>query len=164
MWNRAEKIMLKCLRLFFCQKKASISIEFAIVFPFLIALFVFMLELSRIMIIGSALDLISTEIPREVAISKNINYSQKMNELITSQVPLWPYITNPDDFHITLTFCNTIQDLITNSCQSTLSNDSHLISFNLQYDYRAMFSDMFSSILDSSLTKKTVVYREFYEN
>jgi Flp pilus assembly protein TadG len=158
------KIMLKCWRLFFYQKKASISIEFAIVFPFLFTLFVFMLELSRIMIIGSALDLMSTEMSREVAISKNTNYSQRMNALITSQVPLWPYITDPNDFHITLTFCNTIRDSINNSCQSTLSNDNHFISFNLQYNYRAMFPNMFSSILDSSLTKKVIVYREFYEN
>ncbi|OCG37561.1 hypothetical protein A9G29_11395 [Gilliamella sp. Fer2-1] len=163
MWDGAEKIMLKCWRLFFCQKNANISIEFAIVCPFLIALFVFMLELSRIMIIGSALDLMSTEITRKVAISENTNYTEQMQQLVTSEVQLWPYLTNSNDFHITVTFCSTIQDIANNSCQSTLSDNTRLILFNLQYDYRAVFSDMFSSILDSSLTKKTVVYREFYE-
>ncbi|OCG22548.1 MULTISPECIES: TadE/TadG family type IV pilus assembly protein [unclassified Gilliamella] len=156
--------MLKCWKLFFRKNNANVSIEFAIVFPYLIVLFVFVLELSRIMFIGSALDLMSTEITRKTAISENGNYTKQMQQLVISEVPLWPYLTNPDDFHVTVAYCQTIQDVINKTCQNTLNADTRLLLFNLQYDYYAMFSGPFSRILNSSLTKKTVIYREFYDN
>jgi hypothetical protein len=156
--------MLKYWELFLRQKQASIAIEFAFVFPFLISLFLFTLELSRIMIIGSSLDLMATEITRRVAISERGNYVAQMNQFATSEVPLWPYLTNSNDLHITVKFCKTVRDTIDNTCQNTANDDTSIILFYLKYDYYAIFSQLFGRIIDSSLTKKTIVYREFYDN
>ncbi|MWP62648.1 TadE/TadG family type IV pilus assembly protein [Gilliamella sp. Pas-s25] len=156
--------MLKYLKLFLHQKKAIISIEMAIVFPSLITLFMFVLEFSRIMIIGSTLDLMTTEITRRTAILENGNYAQQMEQFAKDEVPLWPYLTNSNDLHITIAYCKKIQDVLGDSCQNTPSSDTRLILFNLSYDYYAIFSELFGRIIDSSLTKKTIVYREFYDN
>ncbi|WP_085246768.1 TadE/TadG family type IV pilus assembly protein [Gilliamella mensalis] len=157
--------MLKCWKLFFRKNNANISIEFAIVFPFLILLFLFILELSRIMVIGAALDLMSSQLTRRAAISKDGNYYvENLQKLVNSEVRLWPYLTNPDDFHVTAVYCRTVHDAINETCEHTLSADSHLILFNLKYDYYAVLSEPFSRFLDISLTKKIIVYREFYND
>lgn len=154
--------MLKYWKLLFRQKNANVSIEFAIVFPCLIVLFLFVLEFSRIMFIGSALDLMTTEITRKTAISEQKNYEQQVQQLIQSEAPLWPYIADPQKIHITVTYCEKIEQAINNNCQSSSSNDTRILLFELQYDYYAIFSQLFSRILDTSLKKKTIVYREFY--
>lgn len=154
--------MFKYWKLFFGQKNASVSIEFAIVFPYLIVLFLFVLEFSRIMIIGSALDLVTTEITRKTAISQNANYNQQLQELINSEVPLWPYIADPQKFEITVKYCKKIDEAINNNCLNTPVSDAPILLFELKYDYNAIFSKLFARILDSSLEKKTIVYREFY--
>ncbi|MWN89513.1 hypothetical protein GQ597_02130 [Gilliamella sp. Pra-s65] len=154
--------MLKYWKLLFRQKKASVSIEFAIVFPSLIVLFLFVLEFSRIMFIGSALDLMTTEITRKTAISEQQNYDEQLQKLIKSEAPLWPYIADPKKLHITVAFCETIEKSINNNCQNSPSDDTHILLFELKYDYYAIFSQLFSRILDTSLEKKTIVYREFY--
>lgn len=154
--------MFKYWKLFFGQKNASVSIEFAIVFPYLIVLFLFVLEFSRIMIIGSALDLVTTEITRKTAISQNANYNQQLQELINSEVPLWPYIADPKKFEITVKYCKKIDEAINNNCLNMPVSDAPILLFELKYDYNAIFSKLFARILDSSLEKKTIVYREFY--
>ncbi|MWP46337.1 TadE/TadG family type IV pilus assembly protein [Gilliamella sp. Pas-s27] len=154
--------MLKYWKLFFRQKNASVSIEFAIVFPSFIVLFLFVLEFSRIMFVGSALDLMTTEITRKTAISEQQNYDQQLQQLIESEAPLWPYIADPQKFHITVAYCETIEKAINNNCQGSPSDDTHILLFELTYDYYAIFSQLFSRILDTSLKKKTIVYREFY--
>lgn len=149
---------------FFTERKASVSIEFAIVFPFLIVLFLFVLEFSRIMFIGSALDLMTAEITRKTAISESqgINYAQRLENIIEDELPLWPYLTNANDFETTVTYCKSVQEVLDDVCISTSSKDSHIILFKLEYQYYAVFNTLFSRMLDSSLTKKTIVYREFY--
>lgn len=149
---------------FFTERKASVSIEFAIVFPFLIVLFLFVLEFSRIMFIGSALDLMTAEITRKTAISESqgINYAQRLEHIIEDELPLWPYLTNANDFETTVTYCKSVQEVLDDVCISTSSKDSHIILFKLEYQYYAVFNTLFSRMLDSSLTKKTIVYREFY--
>lgn len=154
--------MLKCWKLFFRQKNANVPIEFAIVFPYIIILFLFIIEFSRIMFIGSALDLVTTEITRQTAISQKNDYNQKLQQLIRTEVPLWPYIADPKKFEIAVTYCKTIDETIKNNCQGSPSDDTRILLFKLKYDYRAIISNLFSRILDTSLEKKTVVYREFY--
>ncbi|KDN09837.1 MAG: pilus assembly protein [Gilliamella sp.] len=156
--------MLKYWNLLFRQKNASVSIEFAIVFPYLIVLFLFVLEFSRIMVIGSALDLMTTEITRKTAISQHADYNQQLQELINSEVPSWPYITDPQKFKITVKYCKKIEEAINNNCLNVPVSDAPILLFELKYDYNAMFSNLFGRILDSSLGKKTIIYREFYQN
>lgn len=156
--------MIKLSRSLFTERNASVSVEFAIVFPFLILLFLFVLEFSRIMFIGSALDLMTAEITRKTAISESqgINYAQRLEDIIEDEVPLWPYLTNANDFQTTVTYCKSVQDVLNDACLPTSSKDSHIILFKLEYQYYAVFNTLFSRMLDSSLTKKTIVYREFY--
>lgn len=155
--------MLKYWKLFFRQKKASVSLEFAIVFPSLVVLFLFVLEFSRIMFIGSALDLMTTEITRRTANSQQSNYQQQVQQLIQSESVLWPYIADPNKFQVTVEYCKTVEQAINDSCQAALSNDTRILLFELKYSYSAIFSQMFS-YLNTSLTKKTIVYREFNQN
>lgn len=155
--------MLKFWKIFYNEKKAVVSMQFAIIFPFLIFLFLAAFEFSRIMIIGSALDLVTTEITRQTAISEQDDYAQKINNLIQSKVPLWPYIANPSDFKVTIKYCEKVRDIIDDQCQSSLRDDTQILLFDLKYRYLSVFPDLFA-FLDTALTRKTVVYREFINN
>jgi tight adherence protein E len=156
--------MLKYWKLFFRQKKASVSVEFAIVFPLLVVLFLFVLEFSRIMFIGSALDLVTTEITRKAAISQQSSYQQQMQQLIASESLLFPYIADPQKFTVTVKYCETVKQVTDGGCQAALADNTQILLFELQYKYSAIFSKLFSRILDTSLTKKTIAYREFNKN
>lgn len=155
--------MLKRYKRFLHQEKGVVSIEFAIIFPFLLLLFIFVLEFSRIMFIGSAMDLVATEATRRSAITEGslVDYDAQLKQTLVQDVPLWPFLTTADDFHVNVTYCATIQDVINNNCDATLHDSHEIILFQLNYQYFAAFSSLFSHIIDSSLTKKTIVYREF---
>ena len=155
--------MLKYLEFFFRQKNGVVSIQFAIIFPFLLILFLLAFEFSRVMIIGSALDLMTTEITRQVAITEEDDYAEKIEDLIQSEVPLWPYVANPDHFEVSVKYCKKINDIISNNCQTTLSDETNLLLFDLKYQYSVIFSEFFS-FLDTALARKTVVYREFIKS
>lgn len=155
--------MLKYWGFFCSEKKAVVSIQFAVIVPFLIFLFLAAFEFSRIMIIGSALDLVTTEITRQTAISEQDDYAQKIDNLIQSEVPLWPYIANPNDFNVTIKYCEKIRDIIDDQCQGSLNDDTKILLFDLRYQYIPVFSDLFV-FFDTALAKKTVIYREFIKN
>lgn len=155
--------MLKYIRLFFRHKNGVVSIEFAIIFPFLIILFLIALEFSRVMIIGSALDLMTTEITRQAAITEQDDYAEKIEGLIQTEVPIWPYIADPSHFDVTVRYCKKVDDIINDQCQSTLTDETHILLFNLRYQYLVIFTEFFS-FLDTALTRKTVVYREFIKS
>ncbi|WP_392560896.1 pilus assembly protein [Orbus sturtevantii] len=152
---------------FLMGKTGAISIEFAIIVPMLILLFLFVLEMSRIMLIGSALDLVSTQISRKTTVTENINqsassYSVIYRQALADEVPGWGIFTSLNNFTIAVNFCNSISDVINNRCNETQPAENKIILFDLQYQYSAIFSSLFSKLIDASLNKKVVVYREFY--
>lgn len=152
---------------FLKEKKGSISIEFALIFPMFIALFMFVLEISRVMFIGSALDLVSSQVGRETTITENINknsltYTNIYEEVLAREIPGWTILASKDNFKIDVQYCNTIKDVINNGCSSNLSMTNKIILFNVTYSYKAIFPSLFSKLIDASLIKKVVVYREFY--
>ena len=155
--------MLKCWKLFLGQKNGVVSIQFAVIFPFLLSLFLIAFEFSRLMIIGSALDLMTTEITRQTAITEQDDYAEKIEGLIQSEVPLWPYLADTKNFSITLKYCKKVSEIIGDQCQSTLSDETHILLFDLKYQYFSLFPELFS-FLDTALTRKTVVYREFIKS
>ena len=155
--------MLKCWKLFLGQKNGVVSIQFAVIFPFLLILFLIAFEFSRLMIIGSALDLMTTEITRQTAVTEQDDYVEKIEGLIQSEVPLWPYIADTKNFSITLKYCKKVSEIVADECQSALTDETHILLFDLEYKYFSIFSKIFS-FLDTALTKKTVVYREFIKS
>ncbi|MFQ1008116.1 TadE/TadG family type IV pilus assembly protein [Gilliamella apicola] len=155
--------MLKYIGLFFRQKNGVVSIQFTIIFPFLIILFFIALEFSRIMIIGSALDLMTTEITRQAAITEQDDYAEKIENLVQTEVPLWPYIAEPGHFNVTVKYCKEVNDVINDRCQTTLTDETHILLFDLKYQYLVIFTEFFG-FLNTALTRKTVVYREFIKS
>ena len=155
--------MLKYWRLFWGQKNGVVSIQFAVIFPFLLILFLIAFEFSRLMIIGSALDLMTTEITRQTAITEQDDYAEKIEGLIQSEVPLWPYIADTNNFSVNLKYCKKVSEVVGDQCQSALTDETHILQFDLEYQYFTVFSQLFS-YLDTALTRKTVVYREFIKS
>lgn len=155
--------MLRLNRSFLSHKTGIVSIEFAIVFPFLIVLFLFTVEFSRMMFIGSSLDLITTQISRQAALAeeREIDYAEKFNQILTTEESLWPFLASKDNFHVKLEYCHSIKEIIDNRCSSSVSVDRNIMYFTLRYQYFAMFSSIFSRLIDTALTKKVIVYREF---
>ena len=151
------------LKLFFGEKNGVVSIQFAVIFPFLLSLFLVAFEFSRLMIIGSALDLMTTEITRQTAITEQDDYVEKIEALIQSEVPLWPYIADTNNFSITLKYCKKVSEIVGDQCQSALTDETHILLFDLKYQYFSVFTQLFS-FLDTALTRRVVVYREFIKS
>ncbi|WP_392564694.1 pilus assembly protein [Orbus wheelerorum] len=148
---------------FFTQKTGIISIEFAIIFPMFISLFLFSIEMSRIMLIGSSMDLVSTQVARKAAITENFNdYSKVIKEALSAEVPDWVMLTSSNDFTVKVNYCSSIDDVIYNRCNSNSADKNKIILFELKYNYSLIFSSLFSQLIDSSLNKRVVIYREFY--
>lgn len=155
--------MLKYWKLFLGQKNGVVSIQFAVIFPFLLILFLIAFEFSRLMIIGSALDLMTTEITRQTAITEQDDYAEKIEGLIQSEVPLWPYIADTTNFSVNLKYCKKVSEVVGDQCQSALNDETHILLFDLKYQYFSVFTQLFS-FLDTALTRKVIVYREFIKS
>lgn len=155
--------MLKYWKLFLGKKNGVVSIQFAVIFPFLLILFLIAFEFSRLMIIGSALDLMTTEITRQAAITEQDDYAEKIEGLIQSEVPLWPYIADTTNFSVNLKYCKKVSEVVGDQCQSALTDETHILLFDLKYQYFSVFTQLFS-FLDTALTRKVIVYREFIKS
>lgn len=155
--------MLRVIKLFFYRDKGAISIEFAVIFPLFLTLFLFTLEFSRVMFIGSSLDLMSTQIGRKSMLNENsnIDYSVEFNRILGEELPLWPLLTTASDFHVTVKYCQTMNDVIQDSCNFSSGVNDKIVFYTIEYRYYAILSQLFSRFFDSSLTKKIVMYREF---
>lgn len=155
--------MSRAIKQFFYRDNGTISIEFAVIFPLFLSLFLFTLEFSRMMFIGSSLDLMSTQIGRKSMLDENsnIDYSIEFNRILGEEIPLWPFLTTTNDFHVTVKFCQTIDDVIEDRCDFSSSVHDRIVFYTIEYRYYAAFTQFFSRFFDSSLTKKIVMYREF---
>jgi|GEM_PF-2421202 len=151
----------------FCQQRgASVSIEFAMILPFLLFLFLLTLELSRIMLISSSLDLLSTELSRKTAIAepKELaakSYQTLLNEQLIDELGQWTILADVGNVTTTLSFCESVDDIVTNRCTDTISDGDKLILFKIKYDYPIFFSSLFN-LSSIAFDKKAVVYREYY--
>lgn len=150
---------------FYKRNNGSISIEFAIICPCLILMFAFVLELSRIMLIGSALDLEVAEISRKTAITENVSnangYRQVFIEQLKKDIPWWDVLASEDQFQVEVIYCDHIRDLIYEQCAPAVGK---ILLFKINYNYSTMFPSLFGDFIDTSLNKKAVVYREFSAN
>lgn len=155
--------MKKLLRQLYIQNRGGIfSIEFALIFPCLVMMFIFVLELSRVMLIGSSLDLVMTEVSRKIAITENNkDYKQLFITQLESDFSWWPILASINKTQLNVSYCDTINDVLNNNC-STDADEKPLILFEVNYQYNAIFSPLFSDLIDASLMKKAVLYREFY--
>lgn len=149
------------------QNKGSIAVEFAIIIPFMIFLFLFVFEMSRLMLIGSSLDLLSAELSRKTAITEdiltsNLNHSDVFYDHLSMDNPWWVSLTSEDNFTVTVEFCDSIDQVIDGSCNAILSETSTIIFFKLVYKYPEVLSIIFDQLTDASLNKNVIVYREFY--
>lgn len=147
------------------QNRGSvISIEFALIMPCLVLMFIFVLEFSRVLLIGSSLDLVMTEVTRSTAISEHDdNYQDLFVAQLQSDFSWWPILASVDKTKLSVTYCSSIHAALNDNC-STQANKQSLILFEASYQYSAIFSPFFNDLIDASLTKKALVYREFYTN
>lgn len=163
---KGYKMQLK-LGKFYKRNNGSISIEFAIICPCLILMFAFVLELSRIMLIGSALDLEVAEISRKTAITENVSkandYRQVFIEQLKKDIPWWDVLASADQFQVEVTHCNYIDEVIQDQCVAS-GIVGKILLFKINYNYSTMFPSLFDDFISTSLNKKAVVYREFVTN
>lgn len=149
------------------QKRGVISIEFALVFPFLILLFIFVLEMSRLMFIASSLNLVSSEIVRRVSLSEDViknsrSYANIFSEELENELSLWGIVTDKNSLNVIVKYCKNTQEVINEQCNGSLKEDSKIIYYYVSYKYNPLFASAFTKLADSSLTRRTIVYREFH--
>lgn len=148
------------------EKRGVISIEFAICFPLFLLLFAFVLEMNRLMFIGSSLDLLTADVARRASITENINknassYSDIFYNELSKELSLWPMLTSQNNFIVQVEFCNNIKNIIDDKCDTTSTSLSKIIHYKVEYRYNAFFSSLFSNLANANLKRESVVYREF---
>ena len=148
------------------EKRGVISIELAICFPVFLLMFIFVLEMNRLMFISSSLDLLTADVARRASITENINkntssYSNIFYNELSKELSLWPMLTSQDNFIVQVEFCNNIKNIVDDNCNTTSASLSKIIHYKVEYRYNAIFSSLFSDLADTSLKRESVVYREF---
>lgn len=148
------------------EKRGVISIELAICFPVFLLMFIFVLEMNRLMFISSSLDLLTADVARRASITENINkntssYSNIFYNELSKELSLWPMLTSQDNFIVQVEFCNNIKNIVDDNCNTTSASLSKIIHYKVEYRYNAFFSSLFSNLADTSLKRESVVYREF---
>lgn len=149
------------------EKKGMISIEFAVLFPSLVVMFIFVLEMARLMFIASSLNLVAADIARKTALSEDVNqksttYATIFYNELKNELPLWGVVTKEDSLTVNVKYCKNIQEVIDEKCADSLQIESKIIFYDISYKYNALFASLFTKLADSSLTRRTVVYREFH--
>lgn len=147
--------------------KGVISIEFSLIFPWLLIMFLFVLEMGRLMFISSSLNLVVATTARKTALYEQLNkngtsYPTIFYNELEKELPLWGVVTDKDSLIVNVKYCNTIQDVIYEKCDNSLRDTREIIFYEISYKYNAFFGSLFTKLADSSLTRRTVVYREFH--
>lgn len=149
------------------EKKGAILIEFSVVFPCLILLFIFVLEMTRVMFIASSLNLVASDIARKTALTEDVNeksttYATIYYNELKNELPLWGVVTDKDSLNVIVKYCKSVQEVIDEKCANSLQTESNIIFYDISYKYNPLFASLFTKLANSSLTRRTIVYREFH--
>lgn len=149
------------------DKKGSIAIEASVLFPTLLLIFFVVLEMGRILFLGSALNIITTDITRRASLTEEVvkeskSYASIFYNQLSKELTLWSVLASKDNLIVDVKFCNSIQQVIDDNCENSVESDSQIILYNVKYQYNHLFNSLFNTLAESSLNQKTIVYREFH--
>lgn len=82
---------------------------------------------------------------------------------LKKDISWWNVLASADQFQVNVTYCGNIDDIIQDRCSATGFEGKILLS-KINYNYSTMLLSLFGDVIDTSLNKKAVVYREFITN
>lgn len=153
------------------QKGMIISIEFAIIVPIFILLFLMFIELSRLLYISTVLDSITIDGSYYTSKTNDLDNKQDLEEIfynkITREQRLWSLVASVDDLQVDVAYCSLVNDAIdylnknsSNCYRSPFSNA--LVVFSVSYKYHPMLTDnALVQKLKTTLSRHVVVFKEY---
>lgn len=153
------------------QNGAIISIEFAIIVPIFILLFLMFIELSRLLYISTVLDSITIDGSYYTAKTNDLNNKQDLEQMFYNKVAreqtLWSLVTSVDDLEVNVAYCSLVKDAIdylnknNGNCYSLPFNNA-LVIFSVSYKYHPMLADNgLVEKLKTTLVRHAVVFKEY---
>lgn len=148
-------------RRFLSKESGTISIEFALSIPILFVLLMLFLELCRLISMCSIIDLSLAEAGRQSArtrISEQTYLQVFEQQLRNNRHSLYSIFvpTSADDVEVTITYCEDIQAIIDNNCDSDSSKK--LAIYNVAYTYLPTFIFLPEAVLQQVAFKRSAVY------
>lgn len=151
--------------LLFCQRGVA-SIEFVFtVFAFIFMVF-FIAEISRLAYISAVIDLSVSESAKDAKnapATLNGDYQQRFNDrLLVQGGSLWRFLSSADATSLTVTYADSISDMISTGGTAGYKKDQPLARYQLIYQYHPMFFP-FPQAWANKLLNREVIFVQEYE-
>lgn len=129
--------------------------------PFIMSI-LFIAEMSRVVFISSALDLIIAESGHIASITRvPENYQRYFNEEINRRMTTWPLISRDVHVVVSVTWCDNIASVINRSCSSGNPLNKPLAIYRVATDYQPLFFIFPIQNIVRELSRKVLFVQEF---
>ncbi|UHO32184.1 pilus assembly protein [Citrobacter rodentium NBRC 105723 = DSM 16636] len=148
------------------DERGAVAVELALVFFPLMFMIFLLFELCRVTYISSALNLATAEASRYAAVAKisDKDYERIFREKLQNDVPLWPSLTKDTNLTISVKYCDTLNDIITDNCDSQSYEQKPLAVYHVGYAYSSIVPFVPDLITESYLQRTTIYVQEYQRN
>lgn len=150
--------------LWLSSSKGSTTIEFSLVFiPFIMAM-LFLAELSRVVYISSALNLILAESGYRTSLrSPDSDYETFFSQALEAQLAGWPLFSKSMTLELSALYCDNVTMLVDSGrhCSSTNAVGKPLAFYSVSVKYQPLFFILPKTPVESKLNRKVVFVQEF---
>ena len=139
-----------------------VAIEFSMVFiPFIISV-LFIIEMSRVVFVSSAMDLIIAESGHLASITRAPEkYQLYFNEEINKRMTSWPLISSDVKVKVSVVWCADLAEIIKNNCNATDARNRPLAMYGVVTDYQPLFLFFPIKSIVHELSRKVLFVQEF---
>lgn len=136
--------MKKLLKRFMRNNEGVAAIEFSLTFVFFITSLLLIVELSRVAILSSALDLSVAEAVKkakntDLSAAGGGDYLQIAKKNLEEQLGIWSFLEREQSTQIEAVYAKDVADLLGDKTQKTASSDYPLAQYTFTYNYDPMF-------------------------
>ncbi len=163
----------KCLRKIkgiIAHEEGVVAIEFSFISVIFIFMIFLVVEINRYIFVSSAIDLTLSEAAQISSrqSSSTTDYAQMFKKNVEEQSKLWVFFIDEKNIHATVRFCDSVQKIINDGCQSTTSDNKVLAVYQIEYDYEPLIfngsvpgAGKLISALRTSLSRSLIYVQEY---
>ncbi|MCO6524384.1 MAG: pilus assembly protein [Candidatus Schmidhempelia sp.] len=153
------------------QNGIIMSIEFAIIVPIFLLLFLMFIELSRLLYISTILDSIAIDGSYYAAKTNDLDKKKDLEVIFYNKVSkeqaLWSLVSTVDDLEINVAYCSLVKDATDylnkngGNCYASPFGNA-LVVFSVGYKYHPILTNnALVQKLRTTLVRHVVVFKEY---
>lgn len=150
---------------FIYDRRGVVTVEFALTILLFLFMVFFVAEMSRMAYVSSVIDLAISEGAKEgknASTRSDGTYESRFEKHLTQGGGvLWSFLTRDDAIEMSVTYSNSIADMIDTGGQAGQSKDNALARYQLLYHYHPMFFPFPKSWADPLFNREVIFVQEY---